>query len=102
MAIQHSKIDEFKDQVKGDWGTYETAQAWQKYHLELKGQFRTVTESLSEAAMLKPGMRVLDLASGTGEPSLSIALKVLPGGEVVATDFNPHMARKHVDRRTAT
>jgi SAM-dependent methyltransferase len=38
-----------------------------------------------------PGHRVLDLASGTGEPALAIAERVRPGGSVLATDLEPAM-----------
>lgn len=36
-------------------------------------------------------MDVLDLASGTGEPALSLAPRVGPGGSVTATDVIPEM-----------
>jgi ubiquinone/menaquinone biosynthesis C-methylase UbiE len=36
-------------------------------------------------------MSILDLASGTGEPSLSLARKVAPTGKVTATDLSPGM-----------
>jgi ubiquinone/menaquinone biosynthesis C-methylase UbiE len=44
-----------------------------------------------EAAHLRPGMRVLDLASGVGDPALSIAREVAPSGRVTATDLGPGM-----------
>jgi SAM-dependent methyltransferase len=36
-------------------------------------------------------MRVLDLASGVGDPALSIAREVAPSGRVTATDLGPGM-----------
>lgn len=42
---------------------------------------------LLEAALLKPGQQVLDLASGAGEPALTEAKIVGPDGIVVATDL---------------
>jgi SAM-dependent methyltransferase len=36
-------------------------------------------------------MRVLDLASGVGDPALSIAAEVAPSGRVTATDLGPGM-----------
>jgi len=50
-----------------------------------------VNEPLIAAARLAPGMRVLDLASGTGQPALSIAERLGPRGEVVATDLVSEM-----------
>jgi len=58
-----------------------------------------------EAARVSPGMQVLDLASGGGEPAISLAQAVEPEGRVIATDLVPGMllgAREHaawVDRR---
>jgi ubiquinone/menaquinone biosynthesis C-methylase UbiE len=46
---------------------------------------------LVEAAQLQPGMRILDLASGNGEPALSLARRVAPNGHVTATDLNEGM-----------
>lgn len=45
-----------------------------------------VTEALVEYAQPAPGMRVLDLASGTGEPGISLAQRVGPQGSVTAVD----------------
>jgi SAM-dependent methyltransferase len=46
---------------------------------------------LVEAAALEPGLRVLDLASGAGEPALQIARAVGPIGRVTATDLVEEM-----------
>jgi SAM-dependent methyltransferase len=46
---------------------------------------------LIEAAAIGPGQAVVDLASGAGEPAISIALAVGPQGRVVATDFAASM-----------
>lgn len=93
MATINQKIADFKDRVQQDWGTEETAAAWQKYHGRMREQMAGVTAALVEAADVRPGMDVLDLASGTGEPSLSLAQKVAPGGTITATDFNPYMLK---------
>ncbi len=49
---------------------------------------KAVTEALVEYAAPKPGMRVLDLASGTGEPAISIAMRVGAQGRVTALDLS--------------
>lgn len=49
---------------------------------------RDVTEALVEYARPEPGMRVLDLASGTGEPAISLAARVGPEGHVTALDLS--------------
>jgi SAM-dependent methyltransferase len=45
-----------------------------------------VTEALVEYAQPAPGMHVLDLASGTGEPGITLAQRVGPQGSVAAVD----------------
>ncbi len=44
-----------------------------------------------QIAGLRPGMRVLDVASGTGDLARAFAPRVEPGGLVVATDINGPM-----------
>ena len=46
-----------------------------------------VSERMLELAGLKPGMRVLDVASGMGEPALRAARRVGPSGFVLGTDL---------------
>jgi SAM-dependent methyltransferase len=48
-------------------------------------------QALMSAVGVAPGGFVLDLASGGGEPAISIALRVGPEGRVVASDFSPEM-----------
>jgi ubiquinone/menaquinone biosynthesis C-methylase UbiE len=57
-------------------------------------------QTLIGAAGIEPGMRVLDLASGAGDPAISIALRVGVDGFVAATDFSPEMLA--VARRRAS
>jgi len=47
---------------------------------------RAVTETFVEYAQPQPGMSVIDVASGTGEPGISLAQRVAPEGHVVALD----------------
>lgn len=46
---------------------------------------------LVAAARLRPGMRVVDVACGTGILAVAAAAAVAPGGEVVGVDLNPGM-----------
>lgn len=45
-----------------------------------------VTEALVQYTRPLPGMRVIDLASGTGEPGITLAQRVGPQGSVTAVD----------------
>jgi ubiquinone/menaquinone biosynthesis C-methylase UbiE len=57
-----------------------------------------VTEALVEYARPLPGMRVLDLASGTGEPAISLAQRVGPGGSVTAVDQSSELLEIAAER----
>src|SRR3954470_12736435 len=52
---------------------------------------RHISERLVEMAGVEPGSRVLDVAAGYGEPSLTAARKAGAEGAVVATDISPEM-----------
>jgi SAM-dependent methyltransferase len=69
----------------------EAAAAWQKHYPQMRIQFAGVTAALLAAAEPQTGMRVLDLASGTGEPAIPLANAVGPNGSVTATDCSEAM-----------
>jgi SAM-dependent methyltransferase len=50
-----------------------------------------VTRALVEYAQPQPGMTVLDLACGTGEPGISVAQIVGPTGNVTASDLSSEL-----------
>jgi SAM-dependent methyltransferase len=50
-----------------------------------------LNERIVELAGVKPGHRVLDIATGIGEPALTAARRAGPGGRVLATDLAPPM-----------
>ena len=85
------KIEQFRQKLKSDWTGNETVSAWRKWRAEIASFTRGVTEALLREAQLHPGLAVLDLASGVGDPALSIAPAVAPSGRVVATDLGPDM-----------
>jgi ubiquinone/menaquinone biosynthesis C-methylase UbiE len=74
-----------KEIVRQDW--LGAAPAWKKWYSQLAFQSRQATELVVQGAALSPGMHVLDLASGSGEPALSVAAAVGPEGRVTATDL---------------
>jgi ubiquinone/menaquinone biosynthesis C-methylase UbiE len=64
-----------------------------------------VTEALVDYADPKPGMKVLDLASGTGEPGISLAQRVAPDGQVTAVDLSAELlelAAQRASKRNLT
>jgi ubiquinone/menaquinone biosynthesis C-methylase UbiE len=44
-----------------------------------------------DLAQIRPGVRVLDVAAGAGEPAISIAERVGPSGYVLATDISSNI-----------
>lgn len=84
----------------------ESAPYWEKHRAVIREMFAPVTQALIEdAAIANPGAMpraVLDVATGPGEPALSIASLIGPEGMVVGTDAVPEMveaARREADRR---
>jgi demethylmenaquinone methyltransferase / 2-methoxy-6-polyprenyl-1,4-benzoquinol methylase len=57
-------------------------------------------ERAVDIAGVRPGARVLDVASGTGDLALELARRVAPGGEVVGSDFSEGMLA-HARRKAA-
>ena len=101
MAGPDVNITDFRQRVQQEWGGDETAAAWQKYYPQMKEQFAELTTALVNAAAPRPGFSVLDLASGTGEPALSLATRVAPSGRVMATDLNESMLAALRENRDA-
>ncbi len=70
------------------WDSSSRVQASQRWRQPSSAMGRHLTEAIVAEARVSPGMRVLDVASGTGEPAISIATLLQGSGEVVATDVS--------------
>src|SRR5260370_33890751 len=90
-APDPAKIQKFRENLHQEWTGDRTVAAWRRWHAQIATLTHGATEAILEAAHLRPGMRVLDLASGVGDPALSIASEVAPSGRVTATDLGPGM-----------
>ena len=86
-----AKTQKVRDHLHQEWTGERTVAAWRKWHAQIAAFTRGATEAILEAAPLRPGMRVLDLASGVGDPALSIAEHIAPSGSVTASDLGPGM-----------
>lgn len=71
-----------------DWGCSFRLTAAEKWKAKSAAMGRDVTEALVEYAEPRPGMQVLDLASGTGEPAITLASRIGAAGQVTALDLS--------------
>jgi ubiquinone/menaquinone biosynthesis C-methylase UbiE len=85
MSTTPSPTPDPREAVRQDW--LSAAPAWKKWYSQLAFQSRQATDIVVQGAALSPGMHVLDLAAGSGEPALSVSAAVGPTGRVTATDL---------------
>ena len=72
-----------------DWD--QRAAGWRAATMDQRPGSSGPSRALIAAARIRPGQKVLDLASGTGEPALAIARLVQPTGMVTALDLSKAM-----------
>ena len=75
--------------VRADWAA--RGRHWDRRADEIAEQAARMNAPLIEAAAIAPGQRVCDIATGAGEPALSVAALVGADGRVFATDLCPEM-----------
>jgi ubiquinone/menaquinone biosynthesis C-methylase UbiE len=79
-----------------------SAPFWDKHREIIRHMFAPVTEALVEEAKIESRQSVLDIATGPGEPALSMASLVGPQGRIVGVDPIPEMvaaASREASRR---
>jgi ubiquinone/menaquinone biosynthesis C-methylase UbiE len=74
--------------AEAGWGSSYRLIASDKWKAKSAAMGKAVTETLVDYSQPKPGMRVLDLASGTGEPAITLAMRVGEQGRVTALDLS--------------
>jgi ubiquinone/menaquinone biosynthesis C-methylase UbiE len=78
----------------------DSAPFWEKHREIIRQMFAPVTQALVEDGLISSGHAVLDIATGPGEPALTIAALVGPEGRVSGIDPAPEMveaARRATD-----
>jgi len=80
-----------KPDSEPSWGSQYRLVASEKWKAKSAAMGQPVTDALVEYARPAAGMQVLDLASGTGEPAISIALHVGVAGHVTALDLSAEL-----------
>jgi SAM-dependent methyltransferase len=83
--------EQLKEGVRREWSDPVTVAGWRRWFPKMLAQFQAGTDVLLSAASLSEGLRVLDLASGSGDPAIALAGAVGCAGQVVATDSSHDM-----------
>ena len=80
---------EFRSGQRQQWNS--AATGWRKWSELIDSSASSISERLVELAGVEPGSRVLDVAAGYGEPSLTAARRAGGEGRVFATDIAAEM-----------
>src|SRR6478752_1273562 len=80
--------DEIREGQRATWAGLSAG--WEKWDSVIMDQLGPVGEAMLERLDVAADQQHLDIASGTGEPGLSIARRA-PEGRVVLTDLVPEM-----------
>ena len=81
--------EEFKAAQKFGWNN--VAPGWREWWAMFEDGAQRLSGRLVELAEIKPHHKVLDIATGIGEPALTAAKKVGPDGHVIGIDISPEM-----------
>jgi len=98
MSDQNPDDLKIKGQQKAAWN--DSAEGWKKWWPTFERAAQVVNDRLVALANVRAGNRVLDIATGSGEPALTAARAVGQSGRVVAVDMSPGMlaiARERID-----
>ena len=80
---------QFKEAQRKSWDS--VAIGWQKWWKTFEKDAQNLSKHLVELAKINSSSKVLDIATGIGEPAITAAKKVGSGdGHVLATDISPH------------
>jgi SAM-dependent methyltransferase len=99
MESQTEGASEFRDGQRQQWKM--GAEGWRKWSRFIDAATAHISERMVELAAVEPGSRVLDVAAGYGEPSLTAAAVAGSEGKVVATDLSAEMLAYGRERAAA-
>jgi ubiquinone/menaquinone biosynthesis C-methylase UbiE len=87
--MANSNSDQLKRDQRQDWES--VAAGWQKWFTTFEKGAHKMSYRLMEMAKIKPASKVLDIATGIGEPAITVARYVGTNGHVLATDISLQM-----------
>ncbi len=76
----------YKNAQREQWNN--DGAAWRRWSPTLDLWHGEATRQMLDLAQIQLGQRILDIATGAGEPAVSAAERVGPGGYVLATDIS--------------
>ncbi len=77
------------ERSRADWA--ERSKVWAATSPPGRAEDDTLNQMIIDAAAIRPGETVLDVASGTGHPAVSMALAMAGAGSVTCSDVTPGM-----------
>jgi SAM-dependent methyltransferase len=89
MATTQFDPHRYKETTREQW--QQAADPWHRWGRTIEDWLGESTRMMLDLAEIGTGDRVLDLATGAGEPALTIAERVGPTGYVLATDIAPNI-----------
>jgi ubiquinone/menaquinone biosynthesis C-methylase UbiE len=89
--MDKSKFNSGVDKIGQEKNWDSVATGWQKWWQIFEKGGQKVSDKLVELAGIKTGQRVLDIATGIGEPALTACRRVGDSGYVLATDISSEM-----------
>jgi len=82
------QLEQIRDQQKQSWNKFSAG--WKKWDAMVMNFLKPMGDEIIRLLNLQNNDLILDVASGTGEPALTIAA-MLDSGSVVATDISENM-----------
>ena len=80
---------QFKEGQRQGWNN--VAKGWLKWWKITETAGENISKRMIELAEINQGSKVLDIATGIGEPSITVAQRVGKNGHVLAIDISPQM-----------
>jgi SAM-dependent methyltransferase len=87
--MSKSKDKTIRDRARMEWSA--AAPGWKKYGKDIQKWMAPISDHLIRSAGITSGHTVLDVATGTGQPALTIAKTVGQNGKVIGVDLSAEM-----------
>jgi ubiquinone/menaquinone biosynthesis C-methylase UbiE len=98
-SVMEQQFEQIREQQRASWNQFSIG--WQKWDCLMMGFSKPMGNEIIRLLNPKDSDVILDVASGTGEPGLTIATKI-KGGKVVISDLSENMikiSQENADRR---